>query len=208
MDNSGRWDSRLRIALWSLALLTAAAMEFLSCSTTPSGIVEPIPILSSTLDESPSWSPDGDSIAYYHQDETGDTTSPTGLYVVNVATRHSRLVLRGSTITPRWSPDGRLIAFGPSGLVTCTLDGSRLNTLTDITSYYPSWSPDMRRIAFDTLDLSYTFEICAVDSDGANLVALSADDSGGWRSPDWSPDGRRIVHSGWPRGAASQDIYV
>lgn len=112
---------------------------------------------------------------------------------------------------PRWSPDGRRIAFAstqyapslPENLSSEThgrqiymmnRDGSGLQRLTFLpnASEEPNWSPDGRRIAFYSNAKMYV-----MDSNGSNVRRLTNDQmmpsSKGEAAPVWSPDGKRIV---------------
>jgi len=194
---------RSRLAVCAALLMIASV----ACSKNTMEVQTPPPIEIS--DREPTWSPDGKSIAYFHLDYSGaDTVFPTGLYVVDVQTGQSKLIVKGIATTPEWSPDGNHLAFASGVIWTCRPDGSSPRQVTNVTSYDPAWSPSGARIAFDTPDLGYTFVLCAVDSDGKSLTTISVGDSEGWRDPDWGPDGFRVVHTGWPRGSASQDVYV
>jgi dipeptidyl aminopeptidase/acylaminoacyl peptidase len=58
-----------------------------------------------------------------------------------------------SNSSPRWSPDGRLIAFTTGGQIwTMEPDGNRKRQVTSISTgaSNPVWSPDGRRIAFNS----------------------------------------------------------
>ena len=113
--------------------------------------------------------------------------------------------------SPAISPDGRLIVFredvNPAPAVVdgdifvMGVDGSNLvnitagNSLNDGT---PTFSPDGRSIAFardlDPAALTSNFDIFVMGVDGSNQVDLSAGAPSSFDvSPDFSPDGRRIV---------------
>jgi len=75
-------------------------------------------------------------------------------------------------------------------------DGSnavRLSTITEVAGF-PVWSRDGRRIAFDSL-ATPSWDIYAMDANGANQVNLTQTPGVVDSSPSWSPDGSKIVFS-------------
>ena len=114
---------------------------------------------------------------------------------------------------PRWSPDGRFIAFlsdrgGADDVYVMRADGSGVRALTAGGGGYlfqPSWSPDGRRVAAardDELGRSiYVLELGGGAPVRLAKSAFSVDDM-----PSWSPDGSRIAFrssaSGGPGGFA------
>ncbi len=103
---------------------------------------------------------------------------------------------------PRFSPDGRRVAFESlrSGERTeiwlADADGRNPIQLTRGPGRWngsPSWSPDGRRLAFDARDEQGRWDIWTIDVDGAGLRRLTqgpADEN----IPRWSHDGRWVYY--------------
>ena len=114
----------------------------------------------------PQLSPDGRWVAY--QVSTPDVAanrSRTDLYVVAAAGGEPRKLTDGpsSSTTPRWSPDGRRLAFTTGGQVwTMNPDGSDRRQVKTISTGAgdPVWSPDGKLIAF----ASDVYPDCADDA--------------------------------------------
>jgi Tol biopolymer transport system component len=105
----------------------------------------------------PQVSPDGQWLATYSLDKTNH------IYVVRTDGTGLRQVTDDGfkNIAPRWSPDGKQIAFysnrsGPYQVWLIHPDGSGLRQLTfgtaNETYYYPVWSPDGRHLVYSSLD--------------------------------------------------------
>jgi len=110
-----------------------------------------------------------------------------------------------NTVMPRWSPNGRTIAFmglgftGKWGVYSISGNGGTGHLLSggDEAKGYPDWSPDGQRLVFsDVPPVSEAQGIYVLDLRSNKAVMLPA--SAGYSFPRWSPDGRFLValHSG------------
>ena len=106
--------------------------------------------------------------------------------------------LRGHLWSPRYSPDGKRIAFvhdsgGRGQIYVMNPDGSDAMNLSDndFCDRSPRWSPDGKTIAFIS-DRTGDWDIYVMKSDGADRRRL-AGNPGLDRAPAWSPDGKKIA---------------
>ena len=148
------------------------------------------------------------------------------VYVMSPDGDEHRPLTTGGAVdaTPALSPDGTRIAFArtlPSGnpdsdIYVMNSDGSDVKPLTDDSSQesFPTWSPDGLRIAFQAGDAGSGFfpspidrgaRLHTVNADGSNRIRLTDNDAAE-ATPDWSPDGRRILFASNLDG--DWDIYV
>jgi len=151
------------------------------------------------FDSWPTWSPDGQSIAFESDRGDGNTV---GVYRITLGVAGSVLLSADSayqTGQPAWSPVGTRIAFVSNrdgdGLDIYVMDpnGANVTRLTSdaANSSQPAWAPNGSLIAFAS-DRSGNAEVWVMDSVGANATNLSnnsAQDLG----PSFSPNGQKIA---------------
>jgi len=142
-----------------------------------------------TLNITPSWSPDGRSIAY-----TSYRTGIADILISNIyaGTMESPSKGVGQNFLPVFSPDGSRIAFmsnrdGNNEIYVMNRDGSNVVRLTNNPSIdvTPTWSPNGNQIAF-TSERTGTPQIYVVNVDGSGLRRISSEsyaDRATWSPP-------------------------
>lgn len=114
---------------------------------------------------------------------------------------------------PRFSPDGRRIAFCSARSVNATevwitnRDGSAAQQVTRGPGEWqcsPSWAPDSRRLAFESLGVDGQWSIWLTDVDDGVIRRMTTE-PGDHRAPSWSHDGQWLYYSS-ARGG-SRDIW-
>jgi Tol biopolymer transport system component len=142
------------------------------------------PLVSSALnDTQPDWSPDGSRIAFtrfpantYDEDEL-----PGDIYTVTAdGSDEQRLTTRSEDDEqPRWSPDGRTIAFtsfrdGRHQLYLMNADGKDQHRLlaSNYNDEEPAWSPNGQQLVF-TRFTKTSVEIWTVNTDGSKPARLT-----------------------------------
>lgn len=150
------------------------------------------------------------------------------VYVSRGATE-TRLTADGGYTRPRWSPNGKMLAYLKGGqLWTMKADGTAKRRLTTRAASGPSWSPDSSSIAFASLSCTGGPGVYRISATAANAVpqvlfpaecrtealpaepAITATGAGGLtdrlRADDavaWSPDGSKVAF----RGGDCESIY-
>jgi TolB protein len=151
---------------------------------------------------SPSWSPDGKSLAYV----SFENQRPE-IFIQHLATaRRSKVAgFRGLNSAPSWSPDGKFLALvlskdGSADVYTLNTATKRLKRLTRHRGIdtEPVWSRDGRSIIF-TSDRSGSPQIYEIGVDGGKARRLTFE--GRYNAAaSMSPDGKFIVMVHGERG--------
>jgi len=157
-----------------------------------------------TVDDDPSWSPDGRKILFTSYIVDPSTTlTPSEVYMMDADGSHQEQLTndkfekRGAT----WSPDGTRILFAcrlggkdAAGVVTfelCVMDGpyGAITRLTDnsVSELTPTWSPDGRAIVFHKVPSNTLWVISA---DGTGETQLTG-------RPGSGDVGRNLLATSW-----------
>ena len=156
---------------------------------------------SPVADMHPSFSPNGESIAFRSNRDGG------GIFVMG-ATGESVRRLTDFGSNPTWSPDGTTVLFategiGPdpygrgtvSSLWTVDVATEETKKIFDGDAVQPDWSPNGHRIAYWGLPpTGGQRDIWTIPAAGGDPVAVTNDDAVDW-SPVWSPDGNFLYFS-------------
>ena len=146
---------------------------------------------------SPAWSKNGEHIAY-----SSLSSGNWRIMMLNITTGQSVDITQweGLNTTPEWSPvEDDLIAFtssrdGNAELYTCKTNGRDIRRLTNHSRIdtCPAWSPDGSKIVFSS-DRTGAPRLYIMNSDGSGLHRLTAIPNAYEDSPEYSPQGDRIV---------------
>jgi TolB protein len=184
----------------------------------------------------PDYSPNGGHIAFERRFLNGSpdaiyTIGADGSHPVRLRSDCAGLQQCLGDDSAAWSPSGRRLvferAFGPIirdsatalHLIVAKADGSGEQTIRRFRSlegggkepHDAQWSPNGRLIAVNILNITAkpknASAIYVLEPDGSNLrritpLRLNAG------SPDWSPDGKRIVFNSSYEGQAAVEIYT
>jgi len=150
----------------------------------------------------PTFSPDGNSIAFTSDGEQGDNVD---IYVKQIGNESMHRLTTDPAVElwPRWSPDGRWIAFIRTGglYLIPSLGGAerkitQLNNSAGILTQMPNWTPDSEWLAVsDRSSPAEPFGIWLINRETGEKRKLTAPPAVTDldRSPAISPDGETVV---------------
>jgi len=205
-----------KILLSPVVVLVCAAPFSTICASaqTPKGPIGIAYQFSHSVNDSPSFSPDGEEMVF--------------ISVVAGKEQLFRMRLDGTQVTqltrddadhedPAWSPDGERIAFVliRNGLEQIHLmhgDGTGVEPLTpaEVKTIHPNWNPDGRSIAYCTDDdlkppKKNPAEIYSIEVGSGKITKLI---EGGVNTyPAWSPDGKKIAFRRM-LGETNSEVFV
>ena len=145
----------------------------------------------------PTWSPDGQRIAFARSLSFPDPD--WDIWVIDANGGNLVQLTQGPSEDrdPAWSPDGQRIAYASDwDIWVMDADGSNpVNLATDFNrDFSPAWSPNGQRIAYASVpDSPSRADIWVMDANGKNPVNLTASSESEF-APSWSPDGQRIAY--------------
>lgn len=207
----------IQTALVAGWLLGNAGCEEPSLTGTPPVRCPPNPPSVISIDMSPTWSPDGRTIAYRHGER-----GIIGLYLVDTTAAAPVKILDGDWFGPvelAWSPDGARIAMLFQWEIrTIDVNAHSLEQWTQIGDRYPrwpTWSPDNRYIAFALMSGGSIWypdslsRLRIIDTHDGNMRAIVRDPDLAPMSPaHWSSDGTTLVFTLGLSDTPGRDIYT
>jgi len=156
--------------------------------------------LTTSIASLPSWSPDGQWIAF-------DTSGGGGIWKVRPTGTGLTRIAQGrggaEDMSPVWSPDGKKIAyvretFNPSRWQLWVMDAGGngtelLHEDAQALSAEPAWSHDGNKIAFTAMSPNgERSRIEVMNADGTDIQALTSEQGNAW-NPVWLPNDAGIA---------------
>lgn len=186
----------------------------------PTDVAWPVQLTTNPgLDIHPSFSPQGDAVAY-----SSDRSGSFELHVRALAGAATEIALTSDgqhNVQPAWSPDGSLIAFhshGRGGIWVMPARGGVARQLA-VEGSHPAWSADGTRVAFQSDEPSDVTPSAFGAQSGATIKVVNADGGnerqlttrgqplGGHASPAWTHDGRFVAFSVF-EGARNNGVWL
>ena len=135
------------------------------------------------IDETPSWSPDGERIVF-----SSNRNGKPGLFIVELSGKKI-IDLEQEGTHPQWSPQNSEIAFvDMNNIWIKELDGKKKRRYLTASGYneFPCWTGDDKKIIF-----SSGGNLMSINKNGSMRVPLT---SFGWNNqPEWCNGRKRIV---------------
>ncbi|MDR0749024.1 MAG: hypothetical protein LBF62_05585 [Tannerellaceae bacterium] len=152
------------------------------------------------------WSPDDKYIVYVKCSDPYWNNSDLILYNISDKT-HTVLQNDGKASSPKFSPNGKQIAYCKSNEVYKMDINGNNNQLVISNASCPNWSPQGDKIVYLSSGADMSSQIFVADADGSGQKQLTSSVSPGWwdsgfprdgnEDPQWTPDGKKIVYVSW-----------
>jgi dipeptidyl aminopeptidase/acylaminoacyl peptidase len=162
----------------------------------------------------PDLSPDGRLVAF----GTGGSREGISLIGIDGAGERQLTANEYRNRQPRWSPDGKLLAFisnrsGTSEVWTIKPDGNGLRQLTanrGANIIFCAWSPDGKLLAYDLPSSTPRIMEVGKPWDPNTRVALPPPDgpNSAFVAWNWSPDGSELVGDEFRADGSAGGIYI
>ncbi len=162
----------------------------------------------------PSWSPDGQQIAFLRvqiSNSGAEDYDKADICVVNASGGEPEILLSTSSkyiISPVWSPKGEMIAYfskereepHTSYMNIINVETGETRIVGEVPNIYVrsdlAWSPDCKQIAFNYNEV---IKVMNVDDGSIEDIKTNLEGINTYHF-DWSPDGDQFVFSGWKGG--------
>jgi Tol biopolymer transport system component len=159
-----------------------------------------------TNDSDPTVSPDGRTIAFAHELDTGQRVIASIPFAGGAVTWLTDPKLEADR--PAWSSDGNSIAFSASGrgIFVMRPNGAGVRQVVAegevFSALDPTWSPDGSHLAFmatteprcgEGCEAGLPYDIFRIDIEGSDLVNLTNTPDRSELYPSWAPDGNVLV---------------
>ena len=200
--------------------VTSDVLTFSGADRTPRSLPRPAQFASIAA---AAWSTDGTQLAVdvidkFIDDLESILSYTSDLYVLSAADPAApwrALTANGFSTSPRWSPDGKRIAylqqeavFSYNDIYLIDAGGGAPVRLTRTAGQYgpPRWSPDGTRLVFAAAEGLNSFDIFIVNTDGSGLTNVTRSPAFDY-DPSWSPDGSRLAFVS-NRDGSSSNVFV
>ncbi len=161
---------------------------------------------------SPTWSPDGKTIAF-----VGQKDKFLYVYLIDPDGMNLRQLWDNSGMCAAWSPDGKEIAVSAPEvdlkhveIYAISADGKAVRQVTHLmgNASSPQWSPDGRKIVFVST-VGKNSALYSMNADGTDVRQLLHHKKFNFKFPTWSPDGKKIAFAVYPKDESGlTNVYI